>query len=121
MVLNEFTYQHSWNRLTSSITLTDARVRASQTLQLVSDAETGVRSYMMTARPSYLELYRKAMSKMETVQEDGFRLIEQADAANTIRTTEIRRLLATKLAELRTVIDFNETGRKEDALTLILS
>ncbi len=121
MVLNEFTYQHSWTRLTSGINLTDARIRASQTLQLVSDAETGVRSYMLTARPSYLAMYRKAVAEMEAVQEDGFRLIEQADEAHTIRTTEIRRLLASKLAELRTVIDFNETGRKQDALALTLS
>ena len=51
MAVNESTYQHSHRTLSVGIALTDARVQAAETLQLITDTGLYARSYILSGAP----------------------------------------------------------------------
>ncbi len=121
MLLNELTYQNSHTRLVSGIQLTDIRIQAAKTLQLVTDAETGVRGYLLTGQDTYLQPYREALAHLPDVQGEAFALIRKVDRDGAVDVTEVRRLIAEKLGELQTVVDLQGAGEADAVLAMVVS
>ncbi len=121
VVLSEANYHHSRTRLSFGINLTDLRVQAAQTLQLVTDAETGVRGYLLTGKKAYLAPYVRALAEMPMVQDKTFGLIAQLDAERRVGVEPVKRLLASRLALLASVIELYENGNRDEAMSIVLS
>ncbi len=121
VVLNEATYQYSRLRLARGIDLTDIRIQAALTLQLVTDAETGVRGYLLTGRQPYLAPYRRALAELPAVQDQAFGLIEHVDTERRVGVEPVKRLLAAKLAELAMLIELYDAGNRDEAVSVLLS
>ena len=54
-VIGEMSYQLTVSSVRNGIALTDARIGSARILQLLTDAETAQRGYLLTQSPSYLE------------------------------------------------------------------
>lgn len=121
VALNEATYQHSRTRLSRGINLTDIRIQTALTLQLVTDAETGVRGYLLTGKLPYLAPYRRALAELPTAQDQAFGLIEQVDVDHSVGVEPAKRLLEAKLAELTTTIHLYDAGKRAEAVSVVLS
>ena len=69
VVVNETTYQHSHYTLVRGIALTDARIRAAQTLQLLSDAETSARAFLISEQAADVTAFRQAALALAAAQD----------------------------------------------------
>ncbi|MEO7938976.1 MAG: CHASE3 domain-containing protein, partial [Burkholderiaceae bacterium] len=67
LIVNESTYRLAMRTLDGGIALTDARLAAGSSLQLITDAETAQRGYLLTGNASYLQPYRKAIDHLPAV------------------------------------------------------
>jgi signal transduction histidine kinase len=118
MVFNELIYQNSRERLTGGIQLTDLRIQAGRMLQLVTDAETGMRGYLLTGHPDYLAPYKAALQQIPLVQDETFRLVAQVDADQTIPLDTVRSLLAAKMGEMQATVALFD-GRSPASIALV--
>lgn len=62
--VSELAYQRTVSTLRYGIALTEARIGSARILQLLTDAETGQRGYLLTSNPSYLEPMRQAEEEL---------------------------------------------------------
>ena len=51
IAVNESSYQHAHGNMNNAMALSDARIQAAETLQLLTDARLYARSYLMTGSP----------------------------------------------------------------------
>ncbi len=121
VALNEITYQHSHLRLAEGIKLTDIRIQTALALQLVTDAETGVRGYLLTGRQLDLAPYRRALSELPAAQQQAFGLIAQVDTEHRVGVEPVKRQLAAKLAVLAMIIELYDAGKRDEAISVVLS
>lgn len=121
MVTNELIFQNSSARLRDGIQLSNLRWQASRLLQLVTDAETGMRGYLLTGREAYLQPYRVALDQMPPVQEQTYSLIEQIDLGKSISLDKVRAALSAKLGEMRAAVELYKRGSQDEALSLVES
>lgn len=117
-VSSEFTYQRAKSTLTGGIELTDARIGAAKLLQLLTDAETAQRGYLLTENLAYLQPLRVAQAEfnsnvgvLEFVRDIG---PTGPDTANAIRSK-----VAAKFAELDRTVAMAQSGDRAQALALV--
>ena len=70
VAVNESTYQHSHATLERGISLTDAHLKAANTLQALTDAETAARAYLLNGNATDLDAYRNSLAELDKVQRD---------------------------------------------------
>jgi len=89
-------------------------------LNLLDDAESAQRGYLLTGDPSYLRPYDDALPQIE---ERLSKLSELAhdNAIQQGRVAELRELAQEKFAELRQTIQLHEQGRDQEARRIVLS
>jgi CHASE3 domain sensor protein len=119
--VNEITYRHSATTLTRGIQLTDIRIKAAQALQLVTDAETSVRGYVITGKEEHLAVYKKALVELPAVRDDTFALIEKVNADKNIHVDDVKALMSSKLGELALLHELKSAGKQEEATAMIMS
>lgn len=87
--------------------------------QLV-DAETGQRGFLLTDSPTYLEpYYTGRQGARETF--NRLKFLTRDNETQQQRLDTIQGLMEQKLAELQETIDLTESGKKDQALTLVKS
>lgn len=92
----------------------------SKVLSLLQDAETGQRGYLLTGKSEYLAPYERAITDFSREIENLGR--ETSDNTRQVQSLNTLRLVANdKLDELRQTIQLNQSGKKSDALELVLS
>jgi signal transduction histidine kinase len=121
MAVNESTYQHSHSTLTKGIALTDARVQAAGTLQLLTDAGLYARSYLLGGIPQDAQEYREAIRKMQEVKQKTFDLVAKANPGSSVSVDEIERLMATQIAAIDNWVDLMNRGEQEAAVAAAIS
>jgi len=121
MVVNESTYTHSHRTLTNGIALTDARMQAVQTLQLVTDAGIYARSFILAGTPEEAEAYRDAVRKVREVKQKTFDLVAKVDSGGALSVDDIERLLAEHIADTDRWVDLMARGEREAALAAAIS
>lgn len=94
MAVNESTYQHSHRTLSVGIALTDARVQAAETLQLITDTGLYARSYILSGAPDDVVEYRQAVERMQVVKQKAFDLIAEVDPERAVSVKAVELLLA---------------------------
>lgn len=116
--ISEVTYRRADTTLTSGINLTDARIGAAKLLQLLIDAETAQRGYLLTANTAYVEPLRKAereFSENRTFLE----FISSIGTTGPADAEKIRTKVAAKFDELNHSIKMAQVGNRTEALALV--
>jgi signal transduction histidine kinase len=121
MAVNEMTHRHSVATLTRGIQLTDIRIKAAQALQLVTDAETSVRGYVITGNEEHLVVYRKALVELPMVQDQAFALIDNLNADKSIDLADVKALMGAKLGELALLHELKRVGKQQEVAAMLLS
>jgi len=120
-VVNESSYTHSHRTLSNGIALTDARVQAAKTLQLLTDAGLFARSFILADIPEEAQAYRDAVSKMQAVKQHTFDLVAEVDPGGSGSLDEIERLVTAHIAATDNWVDLMASGEREAALTAAVS
>ena len=68
VLVNESTYQLSHYTLKRGIALTDARIQAARTLQVLTDAETNARAFLISEQAADVAAYRQAAHELPAAQ-----------------------------------------------------
>jgi signal transduction histidine kinase len=119
-LISEVTYQKTKLNLTNGINLTDARIGASKLFQLLTDAETGQRGYLLTENLAYLEPWHNAQYAFK--QSDSFFKNIDMLVPNEVKETEkIRTIVLAKFAEMNTIVAIAQTGNRDRAMALVQS
>ncbi len=118
IVANELTYQRTTTALKAGIELTDARIAAAQVMQLLTDAETAQRGFLLTGQASELEPYHHALRELPDVRAQLQRSL-QVDGKNAaVATTDLDTAIDAQLKEIAAVLQLAKAGNREAALTL---
>lgn len=121
MVVNESTYLNSHRTLTDGIALTDARLQAGETLQLVTDAGVYARSFVLAGTPEEALEYRKAASAAQVSKQKTLELVAMLDPTGRVSSQEVERLVKEHLADTDRWVDLRERGQPEAALQAAIS
>lgn len=119
-VIGELTYRRADATLTGGINLTDARIGAAKLLQLLTDAETAQRGYLLTGNADYIAPLRNAQRQFaESTQFLEF--IKGLGASGPADAQYISTSVAAKFAELDRTIELAQSGQRAQALALVQS
>ena len=121
MAVNESTFQHSHRTLSDGIALTDARVQAAETLQLLTDAGLYARSYILDGTPGEAQEYRATVAKMRALKQKTFDLVAKVDTAHTVSIDAVERLVMEHVAATDRWVDLVSRGERKQALTEAVS
>ncbi len=118
LVFNETTYQRSRDALDDARAHAVQRARAQAALQLLVDAETGQRGYLLTGRKNYLRPYEASVEEAKRLLTDldGYYSNdpETADAVHTLKERGLD-----KLSELAEAMRLYDEGQRQLALDLM--
>jgi signal transduction histidine kinase len=119
-VISEVNYRRAHSTLVGGIALTDARIGAANLLQLLTDAETAQRGYLLTADPDYLEQLRNAQRQFDQGTQflAFFRDLRPSGPADV---EKIRVTVAAKFAVLDRTIALAQQGKQAEAIALAQS
>jgi signal transduction histidine kinase len=121
VAVNESTYRHSHATLERGIALTDAHLKAANTLQALTDAETAARAYLLNGNATDLDVYREALTELEQVQRGAFQLIASVDPERIVSVEAVRTRIDDRIAEMNTWIEAAGQGQRTRARTLASS
>lgn len=120
VTINELSYRHSTQTLSSMVERGDARLQVQSLMRGLVDAENGQRGFLLTARAGYLEPY-----------ESGVRLINESlaalrrfhadDEAMLEQVNVIDDKVHERLSEMATTLEMQARGRHDLWLELVLS
>lgn len=94
------------------------RLAAKDMVMLLTDAETGQRGFMLTARAEYLGVHDNAVAKLPAVIERLETLIA-GDAESAERVARVKVMAGQRLALMDETIDLTRTGRIGEAVSRI--
>lgn len=94
------------------------RLAAKDMLMLLTDAETGQRGFMLTARAEYLNVHDKAVAKLPEVIARLNDLVAD-DPELVSRVKKVEGLYSQRLTLMETTIELTRTGRIGEAVSLI--
>ena len=111
MAVNESTYRHSRHTLSGGIALTDARVQAAGTLQLVTDAGLYARAYILSGSEEDALDYRRTVRAVQTVKQRTFDLVAEVDPQRQVSIDSIEQLVGEQLAITDRWVDLVAKGQ----------
>lgn len=121
VAVNESTYQHSHATLERGISLTDAHLKAANTLQALTDAETAARAYLLNGNATDLDAYRNSLAELDEVQRGAFQLIASVDPQRIVSVEAVRTRIADRVAEMDEWVAAVGQGQRVRARTLASS
>ena len=117
-VVGEMAYQRTVSTLRYGIMLTEARIGSARILQLLTDAETGHRGYLLTSDRSYLEPLHKAEQELRG-NKKVFDFIASIGPTGPSDAQKINDLAMQKFADLGRTVLMADIGDKAGALALV--
>ena len=121
MTINESTYQHSFRTLNVGIALTDARVQAAETLQLLTDAGQYARSYILSESADEAVEYRATVDRMQTVKQKAFDLVAQVDPQRQVSVDAVEQLVNEHILSMDEWVMLVAQGKTSAALAAAVS
>jgi signal transduction histidine kinase len=119
LLANEISYMRTVNALKGGIALTDARIATARVLQLLTDAETGQRGYLLTGRAEYLDTLNQAKAELPKVTPALTDFVASTGASGRADALKIAADIAAKLAELEKTIALQQAGSRAAAVTMV--
>ena len=121
LVVNEATYRMALGTLDWGIQLTDARIAAGRSLQLLTDAETAQRGYLLTDNKAYLERYHQAVAQLPAVLDPTLEFLRAREGAAQQDADRLKLTVAQRLAELSEAVALKNGGQPEAAIAVVES
>lgn len=121
LIVNESTYRLAMRTLDGGIALTDARLAAGSSLQLLTDAETAQRGYLLTGNDRYLQPYLKAVDHLPSVLAPTLSFLRQNGAASATMADRLQLVVADKMRELSETVTLKAKGKGNEAQALFES
>lgn len=119
-LISEMTYRRTETTLTGGIKLTDVRIGAARLLQLLTDAETAQRGYLLTGKEDYIEaLHHTQRQFNESIGLLAF--ISGIGATGPADAQHIRVAAAALFAELDRAVALARSGDRDQAAALVRS
>lgn len=119
--INESTYQHSRRSLVDGIALTEARVQAAETLQLLTDAGVYARSYLQSGGAEEAAKYHETVAKIQAVKQKTIDHLTVIDPSGTISVKAIDQLLSEHIATTSHWVNLMAQGDGEAATKAAVS
>lgn len=119
LLVNELTYHRTRQLLSSGIELTDARIATAHVLQLLTDAETGQRGYVLTEQLSFLQPYEEAVVALPPLRRDLQRYFAATGVAGESLAQEADRVIEIKQSEMQKVLELAQRGDRSAAIEMI--
>lgn len=119
-LLSELTYQRTVKVLGEGIELTDARIGSAKILQLLTDAETAQRGYLLTGNPDY----RRSLQNAEDEFEADLRIFDYIEGIGTTGRDDAQKIKAEvikKFTELERTLALAGAGDRAAALAIVVS
>lgn len=121
LVVNEATYRMAVRTLDWGIALTDARIEASRALQLMTDAETAQRGFLLTGKDSYLITYRTAVDQLPKVIAPTLAFLREREGTSRAEADTLQTTMTARLALLVRAIALKSEGKDVGAIDLVES
>ena len=115
LVVNEATYRHSFTTLGQGIALTDARISSARALQLITDAESAQRGYVLTGHESHLARYQQALAELPAVMAPTLRFVAGDISDGESGDRMLTRLVDARLKDLVSTIALFRQGKRAEA------
>ena len=115
-LLGEVTYSLTRETLGEAIVLTDARSGTARVLQLITDAESAQRGYLLTGQPDYLQELKDARAEFGR-NDSVFRFISEIGPSGPADARQMLAAVSARFAELERVASLAQAGQREPALT----
>ncbi len=112
VVVNESAYQHSHYTLGRGIALTDARIQAARTLQVLTDAETNARAFLLSEQAADNAAFRQAAQALPETEEGVFKLIAQVDPGQSVSVATVRARIGDRLQTLERWMNLVAIGQR---------
>ncbi len=119
--VNESIYRQSRESLSNGIALTEARMRAAQTLQLLTDAGLYARSYVLAGVTGEAAGYRDAINKMYEAKKQAFDLIAKLDESQSIPVEGIDALVTAHVRAMENWVELVARSQREAAIQAAFS
>ena len=117
-LINEVSYRRTRDTLNGGITVTDARIGAARLLQLLTDAETAQRGFLLTGDAGYIEPLRRARQEFN---DSAGLFIADIGPTGPADAGHISAIAGAKFAELDRTIELAQGGDRTQARALVRS
>lgn len=121
LLVNELNYQRTLQVVRGGIELTDARIQTARVLQLLTDAETGQRGFILTGHKDFLRPYQAALDALPALRSQLQKYFNTTRSDAETRAQKADGVIGSKLAELAKVLELQEQGQHAAAIDLIAS
>ena len=121
LFVNEATYRVAVRTLDWGIALTDARIDASQSLQLLTDAETAQRGFLLTGSIAFQERYDKAVAELPKVLGPTLDFLREREGDSLLDADRLQLSVAQRLGELAASVALKSSGQQAASIDVIES
>jgi signal transduction histidine kinase len=121
ILVSELTYRETTATLRAGIRLTDARMATARVLQLLTDAETAQRGYLLTGKGNFLEPLTTARAELPAARQTLMQFLAATGPAGQPAVARLQNDIDTKLSELETTIALVGKGDRAAALGIVES
>jgi signal transduction histidine kinase len=119
LLLSEMSYDRARSAVLQTRTHMQARLDITRLLQLITDAETAQRGYVLTGSVDFLRPYEAALEAEPLVMQAVQTYLLQT--GQTQAAQELKALVDAKLSEVQTTVQLRVSGNEEAARTLVQS
>lgn len=121
MLFNEWSHHRIENMRLQRAALQQARTNAMQALQILTNAETAQRGFLLTKRQNYLSLYEASLAELPRTLNPTLDYLLQVGGAAADAGTQLKRQVEQKLGELSVTLELHHKGLHEQALEIVRS
>ena len=119
VVLSELSYQRTLKTLKYGIALTEVRIGSAKVLQLLTDAETAQRGYLLTGESAYLKPMENAHAAFDADHASIFKFLEGIGSSGQADAVKIKQDVQAKFAELERTVELHRAGQPAEALAIV--
>ena len=121
LFVNEMVYRDTTATLRSGIALTDARIATAQVLQLLTDAETAQRGYLLTGQESYLAPLSAVKAELPASRQRLNAFLESTGPTGKSSAAHLSRAIDDRLLEIDGTVALASGGYGAAALKRVES
>jgi signal transduction histidine kinase len=119
LLVSEMSYNRARQAVLDTRDHVQARLDMTRLMQLITDAETAQRGYVLTGSESFLRPYEAALEAEPLVMQAVQAYLRQSGQAKAAQ--ELEALVDAKLSEVQTTVKLRISGNEEGARTLVQS
>jgi signal transduction histidine kinase len=119
IIVNEVTYKNTVDALRVGAATTEVRIAAAGVLQLLTDAETGQRGYLLTGRSEYLSPLEAAKLQVPQMRLTVARFLEASGPEGHAEALRMDGNIRETLSEIERTIKLERAGDRQTALRIV--